>query len=332
MSHATESPTTTISDSAPYAAFQSGVAVCDLRSIMKFCIFLSFLLVFSTTVFGQTAGPRNQTVAEAQAEFQRTLTQKGQKAAFLEHLSDDAVVFQPDAVNGKQYWTALKSEPEGRLRREMLYLDMASSGLLGYSTGRWEWTPKGKERATARGNFVTVWAKRQGNRFKAVLDITTTEEEGLVPRDRDRAPGEVIRDGNKRGWSAADPSMNFLKTAMGGSRLGGAYAQFAADEVRLLREGDPPISGKKRVIAETQDYRSVTYPARVVLNESSDMAYVWNPCEYADSDEGVERGNCLHIWKLNDKRWYVTLGVLSRVRNMKKPELKLRQREAAKKN
>jgi ketosteroid isomerase-like protein len=297
---------------------------------MKFCILLSFLVVFSTAVLGQAGGPMNQSVAEAQANLQRTLAQKGQKAAFLEHLSDDAVIFQPDAVNGKQYWTTLKSEPEGRLKREMLYLDMASSGMLGYSTGKWEWTPKEKTRPTTRGNFVTVWAKRQGNEFKAVLDITTTEEEGLVPRKRDRAPDEVIRNGNRKGWSAADPSMNFLKIAMGGSRLGGAYAQFASDDVRLLREGDPPINGKKRVIAETEDYRSVTYPARVVLNESADMAYVWNPCEYADSDEGVERGNCLHIWKLNEKRWYVTLGVLSRVRNMKKPELKLRQKETVK--
>ena len=292
---------------------------------MRFCIILSIVALSFSFVTAQV--PRNQSVSEAQEEFQKALAQKGQKAAFLEFLADDAVIFQPDAVNGKQYWTSLKSEPEGRLKREMLYLDMSSSGLLGYSTGRWEWTPKGKDRATQRGNFVTVWAKRQGNRFRAVLDITTTEEEGIVPRGRDRAPDEVIRDGNRRGWSAADPTMNFLKTAMGGSRLGGAYAQFASDEVRLLREGDPPIVGKKRVIAETRDYRSVTYPARVVLNESADMAYVWNPCEYADSDEGAERGNCLHIWKLNDKRWYVTLGVLSRVRNMKKPELKLRQRE-----
>ena len=283
------------------------------------------MALLSTFAPAQSSG--NESVREAQIAFQRTLGQKGQKAAFLEVLADDAVIFQPDAVNGKQYWSAMKAEPEGRLRREMLYMDLASNGQMGYSTGKWDWTPKGKTRATQRGTFVTVWAKRQGHRFRAVLDITTTEEEGIVPLGPDRAPGEVIRDVNKKGWSAADPSMNFLKTAMGTSRLGGAYAQFGAEEMRLLREGDPPIRGRKRVVEETQEYRSVSYPKKVVMNESADLAYVWNPCEYADSDEGLERGNCLHIWKLDEKRWQVTVGVLSRVRNMKKPVLKQKARE-----
>jgi ketosteroid isomerase-like protein len=285
-------------------------------------------LFFALPATGQVSGPRNQSVQDAQMEFQRMLSQKGAKSAFLEFLSDDAVIFQPDAVNGKQYWSAVKAEPDGRLNREMLYVDMASSGLVGYSTGKWEWTPKGKERPTERGQFVTVWAKRQGGRFQAVLDITTSEDAEAEATDNDRIPREVNGDPNKRGWSAADPSMNFLKTAMGGGKLGGAYSAFAADEIRLIREGEPPIQGRKRVISETEDYRSITYPKRVVLNESADMAYVWNPCEYANSDEGVERGNCLHIWKLRGKRWYVTLGVLSRVRNMKKPQLKLRPKQA----
>ena len=297
----------------------------ELKSAMRFCIFLSFFALLSTFALAQSSG--SDSVPDAQTGFQRILAQKGQKAAFLEILADDAVIFQPDAINGKQYWSSMKAEPEGRLKREMLYVDMSSSGQLGYSTGKWEWTPKGKTRATQHGNFVTVWAKRQGNKFRAVLDITTTEEEGIVPNERDRVPDEVIRDVNKKGWSAADPSMNFLKTAMGSSRLGGAYAQFGAQEMRLLREGDPPIVGRKKVVAETQDYRSVSYPKKVVMNESADLAYVWNPCEYADSDEGLERGNCLHIWKLDEKRWQVTLGVLSRVRNMKKPVLKQKARE-----
>lgn len=291
-----------------------------IRIVSLVVLILSAVAIAS----GQSDGPRSQSVAEAQTEFQRALARNGQKAAFLEFLSDDSVVFQPDAMNGKEYWNSVKSDPEGKMFREMFYLDMASNGMVGYSTGRWEWTPKGKNQPAERGHFVTVWAKRQGGRFRAVIDLTTTEDEAAVKRDKDRIPKEIVGEPNKRGWSAADPSMNFLKAAMSGSRLGGAYSIYAADEIRLIREGDPPIVGKKRVMSETENYRSITYPKRVVLNESADMAYVWNPCEYADSDEGVERGNCLHIWKLRDKKWYITLSVLSRVRNMKKPELKLK--------
>lgn len=301
------------------------------NSSMKVFLFQLFLFLCAGSAFAQLFEPRVRTVPATQIAFQRQLAERGAKATFLEFLSDDAVVFRPDSVNGKQYWNSIKSEPEGKMERKMLYTDMASTGLLGYTTGHWEWTPKGKVNPTERGQFVTVWAKRQGGQFKVVLDITTTDDPDVVVPDGDddrptsRERGEL----NKRGWSAADPSMNFLKRAMGGERLGGAYSAFAAKEVRLLREGDPPIIGRKRVVQETQDYRSITYPKRVVLNESADMAYVWNPCEYADSDEGVERGNCLHIWKLRNKNWHITLGVLSRVRNTKKPELKLRPKQAA---
>ena len=297
---------------------------------MKLFLLILLLSLCGTVTLAQSSESSVPGVRDTQMAFQRRLAERGPKTAFLEFLSDDAVVFQPDAVNGKQYWSSVKTEPEGRLRREMLYLDMASSGQLGYSTGNWEWTPKGRTGPTQRGQFVTVWAKRQGGRFKAVLDITTTEDPDIVERDDDRVPSRERGEANKRGWSAADPSMNFLKRAMGGERLGGAYSVFAAKDVRLLREGDPPIVGRKRVVAETQEYRSIAYPKRVVLNESADMAYVWNPCEYADSDEGVERGNCLHIWKLRGKSWNITLGVLSRVRNTKKPELKLRPKLASK--
>ena len=63
----------------------------------------------------------------------------------------------------------------------------------------------------------------------------------------------------------------------------------------------PPLEGKKRVLSEMKRYRSVEFPKKVSLYESADMAYIWNPCEYANNDEGTIKGNCLHIWKLRDK-------------------------------
>jgi hypothetical protein len=109
---------------------------------------------------------------------------------------------------------------------------------------------------------------------------------------------------------------------MGQTALGGAYRDYAADEIRLLRDGQPPIVGKKRVIEATRDYRAVKFQAKVALIESGDMAYSWNPCEYNVSDEGMERGNCLHIWKLRNKKWWIVLGAFARVESDLKPELR----------
>jgi hypothetical protein len=104
--------------------------------------------------------------------------------------------------------------------------------------------------------------------------------------------------------------------------LGEAYKGYAADEIRFLRDGFPPITGRKQVIEATKDYRAVKFPFKVALMESGDMAYSWNPCEYNVSDEGMERGNCLHVWKLRDKKWLIVLAAFARVESDMKPVLK----------
>ena len=115
--------------------------------------------------------------------------------------------------------------------------------------------------------------------------------------------------------------MRFLRASMS-RHLGEAYKGYAADEIRFLRDGFPPIVGRKQVIEATKDYRAVKFPFKVALMESGDMAYSWNPCEYNVSDEGMERGNCLHVWKLRDKKWWIVLAAFARVESDMKPQLK----------
>lgn len=292
---------------------------------MKNVTLVSVILAVCVPLFSQA--PSVQTIDGAQRAFELAISEKGAKDAFLEFLSDDSIVFQPEATNGKEFWRSYVDDRPGRLIRRAEFSDNSSNGIIGYTTGNWEWTPKGSTAASQFGQFVTVWVKRQGGRFYAAVDITTATDDDPAGKAKEKRRATIPGDPNKRGWSAADASMNFLRTAMGGARLGGAYQQWAADEITLIREGDPPIFGKKKVVADTQDYQSISYPKRVVLNESADMAYVWNPCEYANSDEGIEKGNCLHIWKLRGKKWWIVLGVLSRVRNVKQPALKQRPKK-----
>jgi len=71
-----------------------------------------------------------------------------------------------------------------------------------------------------------------------------------------------------------------------------------------------------------QRYISVEFPSRVVAFQAADLAYTWNPCKFANNDEGLENGNCLHIWKLRKKKWWIVVGVFARFPNETKPALK----------
>ena len=96
--------------------------------------------------------------------------------------------------------------------------------------------------------------------------------------------------------------------------------------MRILIEREPPILGKKRVVKEMQRYISIEFPKKVALFQAADMAYTWNACQYANSNEGVEKGNCLHIWKLRNKKWQIVLGVFARVTSDVRPTLKEREK------
>ena len=68
------------------------------------------------------------------------------------------------------------------------------------------------------------------------------------------------------------------------------------------------------------------FPKKVALFEAADMAYTWNGCQYANSIEGIEQGNCLHIWKLRKNKWRIVLAVFARIDSGKPPEIKVRQK------
>lgn len=289
---------------------------------------LFFTLLFSVSVFAQTD---LQQMLETERAFELAAEENGTKSAFLEFLADDAVIFRPAAVNGREFWKLAEESSPATLSRKSTYADIAANGLLGYTTGNWRLYPKGKSESLAKfGQYVTIWEKKPDGKFRASLDIMTVHEKLPFSETDPRQPPNKSSDLNKKNWSPADDSMNFLKMSMTKKNLGGAYEKFAASDVRLLRSDVPPITGRKNVVSEMKRYISVAFPKKIALFQSADMAYVWNPCEFADSNEGTEKGNCLHIWKLRDKKWWIVLGILAPIPNETQPTLKTRQKNTGK--
>ncbi len=285
---------------------------------------LVLILLFYTAAFPQAD---LQQMFAAEKAFVQSAADKGIKTAFLEVLASDSVIFHPEAVNGREYWSKRTDSPTSTLVRVPKFGDISYNGALGYTMGNWRSYPKGKSEAFADfGQYVTVW-ERRGDKFVATLDIGISHDK-LPFSETDRVwRADKTRDPNKLGWSPADASMNFLKMSMSQSRLGAAYKQFADNDVRLLIEHEPPILGKKNVVKATNRYISVEFPKKVALFQAADMAYTWNACQYANSNEGTEQGNCLHIWKLREKKWRIVLGVFARVTSDKPPEIKLRTKK-----
>lgn len=296
---------------------------------MKSFLALLFIGLSSWCVLGQ---PEFQAMVDAERSFGNMAIEKGAKAAYLQYLADDSIIFRPDAVKGKDYWNLQKeASVKSVLKRMMAYADISANGLLGYTVGTWEQTtPDPKTPIRKVGQYVTIWSKKPDGKFKAIIDISTEFDEAAPPVGAPVLATNLAKDINKRRWSAADPSMKFLKEGMLNGGLGSAFDEWAAEDVRLIIEENPPIFGKDNAVKAMKKYISVAFPRKVSLLEAADLAYAWNPCEYANSQEGMERGNCLNVWKLRNKKWYITLGVFARVPNVVKPALKVNPKSRAK--
>jgi ketosteroid isomerase-like protein len=296
---------------------QAAIA-CYNRWVMKLIAFVA-VLIFCTGVSAQSDLQR---MYDSELLFSSLAQQKGMKPAFLEFLTEDAVIFTPTAANGRDYWQLQTGETKSKLTRTPLHADIASSGIVGYTTGVYKLLPNGDgDPNPVFGQYATVWRRLPDGNYRAVIDITVRNNESIPPSNVRSGPAISGRDSNERGWSAADSSMNFLKMSMGRSGLSGAYKKFAGSDIRLLRENLPPITGKETAVAETKQFRSIGYPPKIAMTETGDMAYVWNVCEFADNAEERAVGNCLHVWKLRNKKWYIVLGVISAIPVQKAPTL-----------
>ena len=289
---------------------------------MSFKAFIITAAVFAATS-GVFAQPELQPLIAAQRSFNQSATEKGMKATFLDFLKDDATVFEPGPVNGRVFWEWRKDDPDTLLERTLTYSDIDATGLLGYTTGNWRTYQKGKSEGLARfGQYVTIWERAPNGRFMMSVDLAVTHDKLPFSETDTAILTKQKRDVNLRGWSPADALTNFLRLSMTSAKLGGAYEKFAGEDVRILRDGAPPIIGKKLAVKAMDDYISVMFPRKYALFQSADMAYTWNPCNFDNTNEGMVEGNCLHIWKLRKKKWWIVLGAFAPIPNMRKPELK----------
>lgn len=279
-----------------------------MPTFMKVIIVL-LLLSFCGTSFAQGD---IQKIVNAERAFAQLAAVKGTKQAFLANLTDDAVLFLPARINGKEYWNA-RAESKGLLSWAPNYADISSNGILGYTTGNWEFRPKGKDDAPAAfGEFITLWQRQPDGAYKFIVDIG-------VPHDKpakystDIAYAAAPGDKNEKNSSAADVANGFFEIAVKDGRRA-AYQAYAADDIRMFRENKMPVIGKRAMLAEIKNVKGrMAFAKRSVFFGASDIAYIANTYTFTNEDKTIEKGNFVQIWKHMGGRWQIVLDIFKPV-------------------
>lgn len=288
---------------------------------------LTLLLVLSLALTAlavqQKSGPSPNlnSLVNTEREFARAAAALGTRDAFLAFLADDGIVFSPGPVNGKKMWEARPRRP-GLLSWEPIYADISEAGDLGYTTGPWEFRPKGAEdKPAAFGNFMTIWKKQPDGTFKFMLDLGISNPQ---PTQNQTLQFSAVK--SKATKSASDQEIEvgrgqllnmereFSKAVADKGALK-AYSSYVADDVRLLREGKFPFVGKQQAEAALQASAGKLswQPLKSGVARSLDLGYTYGTYDWKSAD-GLkdESGNYVRIWKRQaNGNWRVVMEVLN---------------------
>jgi len=276
---------------------------------MKLTVFIIVLLTVAS-VFGQSDLDK---LVGTERAFAAAALDKGTRSAFLEFMSSDALVFSPDRAQAKPLWTARPESPSALIWAPN-FGDISSNGILGYTTGNWEYRAKGRaDSPSAFGDFVTIWLRQPSGQYRWVVDI------GISHAKPDRYSEEFSRTGNavsaavKDIPSAADSANRFFE-AVTKQGIQKAYSLFADNDVRFYRENEFPATGRSALIDRIKkDKGTFVFPKRSVFFESTDIAYVNNSYTFTPENGPVQNGNFLQIWKFINGKWKIVLDLFKPV-------------------
>ena len=232
----------------------------------------------------------------AERAFAKLSEEKGIKESFLANVADDAVVFRPGPVPGKE-WLSAHPNPAALLVWHPTHAAIAVSGDLGWTTGPYEVTPNGRPKAY--GQYSTVWRKQPDGRWKFVVDLgigtpSPAPETGPPHLSAVQAKdGKVDAASARESLLAADRDLAKAAAAQG---LAAAYVAAAADDAYLLRDDHQPFVGKEAIRgALAGDKGGVTWePAGSGVSKAGDLGYVYGT---ASRKAPQESGVFMRVWQ-----------------------------------
>lgn len=259
----------------------------------------SFLLLAGVAVASvisraETLEEAVRAMTNAEKKFCETGQEKGTRAAFLEFLAPDGIVFRPGPVNGQEAWSK-RPETGLDLVWEPTFAAIARSGDFGYDTGPAKWRANKKEpNFTGHGHFISIWKKQKDGAWKVALDcgIENTKSDVkpplrlVTPKNRGQGTLESLQ--QAQDGFAALAKFDFTK----------AFRQFGGDDVRLYRDGSFPTVGKKAAVEllGSEQAGVALEIMKTDVSSSADLAYNYGKCSDTRS-QPPKSGHFFQVWQ-----------------------------------
>jgi ketosteroid isomerase-like protein len=274
----------------------------DDGAMFKTIVALAAAGLLATPVLAATADPA--AVIAAERAFAARAGEVGVARSFLENMTDDAIVFNPDPVKAKSVYGGRppeKTPKEGgtRLAWWPNWAGIARSGDLGFTTGPAE--VNGKRSV----HFFTVWQKQADGRWKWVYDGGAESDPSQAPGPN--APVKTLAAGDAKPMAAA-AAMTGVKTAEAAlaahARVdtAAAYKSVLVADARVQGSALAPATTPETVAKELAT-RAKTIEFSTLGGEASkagDLAWT-----YGDARWNGGRAHYVRVWQRRSGAWRI---------------------------
>ncbi|WP_333819084.1 DUF4440 domain-containing protein [Ohtaekwangia sp.] len=254
-----------------------------------------------------------QSLVEAERAFSRQAKEKNTRDAFLANITDESIGFYTNTTKMKEHWEKTPAGTEW-LYWVPVYADIAASGDFGYTTGPWSYHITKSDKATAFGEYITVWKKQPDGRWKILIDAGTSHDsypvDGHEVKTSSLAP-QPSKKGNKNFLDElTEQEASFAKEVPADGLK--AFTHHASSEVRFYRKGHLPLTTVED-ICKSSDVITYT-PMGTQVSSSGDLGFSYGRVtvvKHEDGSQNTNSSNYLRIWKKEKDTWKIVIDLIN---------------------
>jgi len=224
----------------------------------------------------QKSDGTTKSLVKAELDFAEKLAKTGARTAFSTYASNDGLVFRPNPVNAKTYYSTAEDTKD--ISWKPVYARVSRSGDWGFTTGPYVYSGQ----QTTYGQYFSVW-KAVNDKWELVLDLSTEHNkplnkvttEFIEPKDsyKPKFLNDKQREAGTGIIATTESTLNATLKSYGVS----AFAGFINPDVRILFPGYEPIIGKDKAIAFFNSMMSKVSLKTTKVNKADggDFAYTY---------------------------------------------------------
>ena len=247
-------------------------------------------------------------LAAAETAFAAQSVREGMRAAFLAWLAPDAVLYRDGPVNGPAA-VAARPDPPIVLDWQPAFVEVASSGEVGLSTGPWRITSRADPTAAPRnGQFFSIWKRAPGGPWRVHVDLGISHP-GNALWDAPVLAGVTPPHGDRDEGSVAAAEERFARRAAE-SGDASAYSAQSSSSIRAYREGHAPFVGRGAWLASP-----AAGPARTAwtlethgTSTAGDFAYA---AGRIGPQGGPTAGHFVRVWRREPGGWRIAADIVN---------------------